>query len=58
MKCLACNITLSDEESTLVFEHGEHIDLCKDCLNTTEIKAFQGNIINKKECYHDGHFIV
>ena len=54
MKCLSCNATLSDVESTLVFEHGEHIDLCLNCLETTEILAFQGNLenlINEDE-YH------
>jgi len=47
MKCLSCNATLSNVESNLVFEHGEHIDLCFNCLDTTEIKAFQGDLINE-----------
>lgn len=46
MKCLACNTTLTDDESAYTFEHGEHIDLCQSCLETTEIKAFPGNLEN------------
>jgi hypothetical protein len=47
MKCLSCNATLSNVETTLVFEHGEHIDLCLNCLETTEILAFQCDLINE-----------
>lgn len=46
MKCLSCNVTLNDEESLYTFEYGEHIDLCQDCLSTTDIKAFPGNLEN------------
>ena len=44
MKCLSCNVVLSDDESVLKFEHGEHIDLCYNCLETTDILVFQGNL--------------
>lgn len=55
MKCLSCNTSLTNEESGLVFEHGEHIDLCKSCLDTTDIQPYQGNIeqlLNERE-YHE-----
>lgn len=53
MKCLSCNATLNDEESLYTYEHGEHIDLCQDCLETTDIKAFPGNILNEVEYYEE-----
>ena len=43
MKCLSCDAPLTDEESLYTFEHGEYIDLCQDCLESTDIKAFPGN---------------
>lgn len=43
MKCLACNVSLSDFESTRKFAgSGEYVDLCNNCfghiseLDTTE----------------------
>jgi hypothetical protein len=44
MKCLSCNVVLSDDESVLKFEHGGHIDLCFNCLETTEILVYQDNL--------------
>ena len=34
MKCQACNINLSDYESTRKDLHGKYLDLCNSCFGT------------------------
>jgi hypothetical protein len=34
MRCLACNVELSDYESTRKDLHGDYIDMCNHCYGT------------------------
>ena len=36
MRCLACNIELSDYESARKNNNGEYIDLCNYCYNSVK----------------------
>lgn len=41
MRCLSCDCLLSDKEATRKGTHtGEYLDLCDDCLSTTDIEYF------------------
>jgi len=37
MKCLSCDVVLTDHEATRKYEWGEFIDLCDRCLDKAEM---------------------
>lgn len=39
MRCLACNVRLSDSESTRKYSTGEYIDLCDRCYEASDIES-------------------
>lgn len=50
MKCKACDVILSDSESSLKYEHGEYIDLCYSCLNEADIYCYETEEETENEC--------
>lgn len=38
MRCRACNVELTDAESTMITTQGEYIDMCHACLNASKTK--------------------
>ena len=38
-RCKACNTILSMEEESIVYEFGEPINLCTDCIRESDIGA-------------------
>jgi hypothetical protein len=36
MRCFACNVVLTPQESTRKFSSGEYVDLCTKCLGTIQ----------------------
>ncbi len=36
MRCYACNVVLTPQESTRKFASGEYADLCNKCLGTIQ----------------------
>ena len=59
MRCRACNVELTDYESTRKDNNGEFFDLCSDCLTEVNISLYeqaatigdlvQGIIVEKRE---------
>lgn len=37
MKCRACNVSLSDYESSRKDEHGVHVDMCNKCFKLKQV---------------------
>lgn len=47
MRCLSCNVVLSDAEATRKYTTGEFVDLCDDCYKHIEdevptLKGYDG----------------
>ena len=38
MRCRACNVELTDAESTMITTQGEYLDMCSACLNASRTK--------------------
>jgi hypothetical protein len=38
MRCLSCNCSLNDFESTRKYLNGEYIDLCNRCFNSSDMR--------------------
>lgn len=36
-RCKACNVILSQEEETIVYEFGEPINMCINCIRESDI---------------------
>lgn len=41
--CLSCNKPLSDSEMDAVYEWGEAIELCTECLQDSEVEVIYNN---------------
>ena len=41
--CLSCNKPLTDEEIAQVYEWGEEIELCGECLQDSEVEVIYNN---------------
>lgn len=41
--CLSCNVILTDVEIAQVYEWGESIELCEECLQDSEVKIIYNN---------------
>lgn len=50
MRCLACNVELSDFEATRKYESGEFVDLCNHCFNESD---FSGIVVLEREDLKD-----
>ena len=38
MRCRACNVELTDAESTMRTTQNEYLDMCNECLNASRTK--------------------
>lgn len=52
MRCLACNVELTDYEATRQNEEGRFIDLCNYCYNSvkddvTVVNGYDTNIVQR-----------
>lgn len=45
MKCLACDVILTDNEATRKNEHNEFIDLCNSCTQESFVDVYSDGII-------------
>ena len=41
--CLSCNKPLTDNELDVVYEWGEEIELCEECLQDSEVEVIYNN---------------
>jgi hypothetical protein len=59
MKCLACDVVLSDFEATRKYqESGKYVDLCNHCYKTVaqDINAIERpDLLTNEEAYEDDY---
>jgi hypothetical protein len=56
MRCLSCNVILSDRESTRKGVHtGEYLDLCDDCIATIPDFEYTENPLTSNNVPREEH---
>ena len=40
MRCKACNKLMTQTEEKIIYEFGEHIELCSDCMDSSTIEHY------------------
>lgn len=55
MRCLACNVELSDYEATRKSNNGDYIDLCNHCFDASDYE-FETN--DRLDLYSEADIVI